>query len=88
MEGAGRTLEEIDTMYIQKVKPWKSSQWVAPSAEEMARIRKEAGTDETLALEEQRGTFSGETERGVGMDAEKKTNSNEEQAQHNEGIIR
>lgn len=46
MEGQGRTLEEIDTMYIDKVLPWKSSQWEAPPAEEMARLRKEAGTAE------------------------------------------
>ncbi|OAP59076.1 hypothetical protein AYL99_06374 [Fonsecaea erecta] len=44
VEGQGRTLEEIDTMYILGVKPWKSSEWVAPSPEEMARIRREAGT--------------------------------------------
>ncbi|EED20688.1 MFS monosaccharide transporter, putative [Talaromyces stipitatus ATCC 10500] len=29
-ETQGRTLEEVDTMYIQHVKPWKSSSWVAP----------------------------------------------------------
>ena len=26
-------MEEIDTMYISKVKPWKSSEWVAPDLE-------------------------------------------------------
>jgi len=44
MEGQGRTLEEIDTMYLIGVKPWKSASWVAPPAEEIARIRREAGT--------------------------------------------
>lgn len=29
-ETQGRTLEEVDTMYVEKVKPWKSSSWVAP----------------------------------------------------------
>ena len=29
-ETQGRSLEEIDTMYISKVKPWKSSKWVRP----------------------------------------------------------
>lgn len=29
-ETQGRTLEEVDTMYIQHVKPWKSSSWVPP----------------------------------------------------------
>ncbi|KAB8236918.1 sugar porter family MFS transporter [Aspergillus alliaceus] len=28
MEGKGRTLEEIDTMYVMKVKPWQSSKFV------------------------------------------------------------
>ncbi|KXH32313.1 hypothetical protein CSIM01_05735 [Colletotrichum simmondsii] len=45
IEGQGRTLEEIDTMYLEGVKPWKSTQWVPPSAEEMHRIRQKAGTD-------------------------------------------
>lgn len=31
-EGQGKTLEEIDTMYIQRVPPWKSA-GVVPSAE-------------------------------------------------------
>ena len=35
-ESQDRTLEEIDTMYISKVKPWKSSQWVPPSRSEGA----------------------------------------------------
>ena len=37
LEGQGRTLEEIDTMYVQKVLPWKSSKWVVPAIEEFAR---------------------------------------------------
>lgn len=28
-ESQGRSLEEIDTMYIEKVTPWKSKSWVA-----------------------------------------------------------
>jgi MFS transporter, SP family, sugar:H+ symporter len=45
IEGQGRTLEEIDTMYLEHVDPRKSTAWVPPSAEEMARIRREAGLD-------------------------------------------
>jgi SP family sugar:H+ symporter-like MFS transporter len=45
IEGQGRTLEEIDTMYLERVDPRKSTAWVPPSAEEMARIRREAGLD-------------------------------------------
>ena len=57
----------------------KSSKWVAPSAAEMARIRREAGTDETAianAKEEEmnRGTFSGETERAEDGAERKLTN--------------
>jgi hypothetical protein len=46
IEGQGRTLEEIDTMYIEKVQPWKSNKWIAPPPHEIARIRKAAGTHE------------------------------------------
>ncbi|TEA12657.1 Hexose transporter 2 [Colletotrichum sidae] len=45
IEGQGRTLEEIDTMYLERVTPWKSTQWVPPSAEQMAQIRRKAGTE-------------------------------------------
>lgn len=45
LSSLGRTLEEIDTMYLQGVLPWKSASWVAPPPEEIARIRKEAGMD-------------------------------------------
>jgi SP family sugar:H+ symporter-like MFS transporter len=36
IEGQGRTLEEIDTMYILQVSPRESSKWIAPSPEELA----------------------------------------------------
>ncbi|KAI9898072.1 hypothetical protein N3K66_006432 [Trichothecium roseum] len=45
VEGQGRTLEEIDTMYLERVEPRKSSRWVPPTPEEMARIRRLAGTE-------------------------------------------
>ena len=46
IEGQGRTLEQIDTMYIEKVLPWKSNKWIAPPPSEIARIRRLAGTHE------------------------------------------
>ena len=58
-------------MYIQRVLPWKSAKWEAPPAEEMSRIRKEAGTHDEAHLEEgqvpenERDTLSGETERAA-----------------------
>ncbi|RMD40174.1 hypothetical protein DV735_g4958, partial [Chaetothyriales sp. CBS 134920] len=56
MEGQGRTLEELDTMFIEHVPPWKSSKWVPPSAEEISRIRKEAGTDLVVSNEQKLDT--------------------------------
>ncbi|KAK4575134.1 hexose transporter hxt5 [Recurvomyces mirabilis] len=32
-ESSGRSLEEIDTMYIMRVKPWQSSKWEPPEEE-------------------------------------------------------
>lgn len=43
-ETQGRTLEEIDTMYVQHVKPWKSSSWVPP-----ANLRRAAEQEEAEA---------------------------------------
>jgi SP family sugar:H+ symporter-like MFS transporter len=66
IEGQGRTLEELDTMYIKYVVPWKSAKWEAPSAEEMARIRREAGTNDIPIAggdAAERGILSGETAR-------------------------
>lgn len=57
VEGQGRSLEELDTMYLLGVKPWESTKWEAPSAEEISKIRKQAGTDDT-AMEE--GAFAEE----------------------------
>ncbi|PGH04542.1 hypothetical protein AJ79_07068 [Helicocarpus griseus UAMH5409] len=34
IEGKGRTLEELDTMYINRVLPWKSANYVLPPLEE------------------------------------------------------
>jgi SP family sugar:H+ symporter-like MFS transporter len=62
IEGQGRTLEEIDTMYLMGVKPWESAKWVVPSLEEMdakTRERLEAANPE-LAIQR---------EAGVGADA-------------------
>jgi sugar porter (SP) family MFS transporter len=49
IEGQGRTLEEIDTMYLLGVKPWDSQKWIAPPPEEIAKIRREAGTENGVA---------------------------------------
>ncbi|KIW95822.1 uncharacterized protein Z519_02886 [Cladophialophora bantiana CBS 173.52] len=75
IEGQGRTLEEIDTMYILGVKPWKSAEWVAPPPEELAKIRREAGTDDTaetgeITPAEQRSSDETNTEKEAEKDAE------------------
>lgn len=42
-ESQGRTLEDIDTMYILGVKPWSSSRW-EPSEEEGPTLEETLGT--------------------------------------------
>lgn len=37
-ESQGRSLEEIDTMYILGVKPWQSKDWVPPEGEELPNL--------------------------------------------------
>lgn len=84
IESQGRSLEQIDTMYIEHVTPMKSNKWVAPSAAEMAAIRREAGTDETAVMQDRtvdeeapRRTMSGDTERGADENLEKTEERNE-----------
>lgn len=77
IEGQGRTLEEIDTMYIEHVSPMKSSKWEPPSTAEMSRIRQQAGTEVPVSEIEQRGIYSGETERVVDHDSEANKPDNE-----------
>jgi SP family sugar:H+ symporter-like MFS transporter len=80
MEGQGRTLEEIDTMYLSKIKPWKSNKWVSPPPHEIARIRREAGThdgDEEIAEPKERDEIEKPVEtreNGVGGAAAPTTN--------------
>ncbi|CAH0018932.1 unnamed protein product [Clonostachys rhizophaga] len=45
IEGKGLSIEEIDTAYLEHVKPWESSKWVPPTPAEMAKIRRQAGTE-------------------------------------------
>lgn len=45
IEGQGRTLEEIDTMYILKVKPWKSSKYQFPTDLDTIRGSIDKGQD-------------------------------------------
>jgi SP family sugar:H+ symporter-like MFS transporter len=63
IEGTGKTLEAIDTAYLLKVKPWKSSKWEPPSAEEMNRIRREAGVALEALPDAQSPGVSGRSDR-------------------------
>lgn len=46
IEGQGRTLEEIDTMYLMKVKPWKSSKFQFPADPNVIRGSFDKGADQ------------------------------------------
>lgn len=48
MEGQGRTLEEIDTMYIMHVPAMKSSKWKTPTLDEIGRTNR---ADEEAAVD-------------------------------------
>ncbi|EED13885.1 MFS monosaccharide transporter, putative [Talaromyces stipitatus ATCC 10500] len=53
IEGKDRTLEEIDTMYVQHVKPWESSKYVFPENEFQSSVSRgvEYGKPETTQAE-------------------------------------
>ena len=51
-------------MYLSNVLPMKSSKWIAPPPEEIARIRAEAGTHDA-ALAEQGDQLQGDRSTGV-----------------------
>lgn len=70
IETQGRTLEEIDTMYLEHVDPRKSSKWVPPTPEEMARIRREAGLDMEAAAEGHKTGSEEALQRDSGFAAE------------------
>lgn len=69
IEGQGRTLEEIDTMYILHVNPRESTKWVAPPPEELITterlVRGEvAGTGADLEQSDSARARAKETEPG------------------------
>jgi MFS transporter, SP family, sugar:H+ symporter len=89
IEGQGRTLEEIDTMYIQKVIPWQSSKWIAPPASEIGRIRARAGTGDVpldIGENEERGqSLGGDTERASDeVETRRASAEVEKEAEHRE----
>ncbi|KFH42250.1 Hexose transporter-like protein [Hapsidospora chrysogenum ATCC 11550] len=77
IEGQGRTIEEIDTAYLDHVTPWKSSKWIPPSPEEMARRRREAGTELDPEAIGDDDTTGGATRGQVDPDGPKVESSND-----------
>ncbi|KAI9727081.1 MAG: hexose transporter hxt1 [Chrysothrix sp. TS-e1954] len=60
-ESQGRTLEEIDTMYVLEIKPWKSSGWKPPR--DMGGL-----TDEAYLTPGARGIDKRDEAQGVGAE--------------------
>lgn len=76
IEGQGRTLEEIDTMYILHVNPITSSQWVAPPPDQLI-------TTEKLVRGEVAGTGV-DLEQSISARARAKETAPAPSADHNE----
>jgi len=77
IEGQGRTLEEIDTMYLLGVQPWKSAEYVVPDLEQMSgKVRKRLEeTNPEIAIANQnvegtRGVSEEENEKREGKGSE------------------
>lgn len=64
LESQGRSLEEIDTMYVTRVTPWKSTGWVAPEGEELGQTDKAVLTAGARDIEKD-GVY-GEERREIG----------------------
>ncbi|KZF25822.1 putative MFS monosaccharide transporter [Xylona heveae TC161] len=66
-ESQGKTLEEIDTMYILHVKPWESSKWIPPDNEDLVtadRLNLEPGARSIRKNNEAGGGGVQQLERG------------------------
>jgi hypothetical protein len=81
IEGQGRTLEEIDTMYLLGVKPWESAKWVVPPLEELSgdvRRRLEEGNPELRVKKAEEGGRTEEVDMEGGVRAEEGGRTEEE----------
>jgi SP family sugar:H+ symporter-like MFS transporter len=70
IEGQGRTLEEIDTMYLLGVKPWESAKWVVPNLDELDPKTRRAleETNPEIAVAAQRESTGAESDGAVGSE--------------------
>ena len=64
LEGKGKTLEEMDMMYIMRVRPWRSSRWVPPPPEERVT------TGDALDRRKQNPGEEGQTEEARHIEGE------------------
>ncbi|KAH8802770.1 sugar porter family MFS transporter [Xylogone sp. PMI_703] len=63
MEGQGRTLEELDTMYLLHVDPRKSSKWVAPPPEQLVTTERLVTRQASLGQNDPEHAGNSTTER-------------------------
>lgn len=57
-ESQGRSLEEIDTMYIIHVPPWKSSGWQPPAGDTLDEVDRAYSTHSKREVEETKGSYA------------------------------
>jgi SP family sugar:H+ symporter-like MFS transporter len=72
-ETSGRSLEEIDTMFLLEIKPWKSSKWTPTKGEDLItadKLRLNSGARDIMKRREGGGgeTEQEETVRSQGQD--------------------
>ncbi|KAG9783392.1 general substrate transporter, partial [Aureobasidium melanogenum] len=76
-ETSGRSLEEIDTMFLLEVKPWKSSKWTPPKNEDLItadKLRLNTGARDITKTREA-GLGNAEQRESVSANAERSSDS-------------
>ncbi|MCJ1383082.1 hexose transporter hxt1 [Xylographa soralifera] len=54
IEPKGRTMEEVDNMYVARVKPWQSSCWTAPVTDDAGRAGSGTTANNSVAVSDDR----------------------------------
>ncbi|KAL2420004.1 High-affinity fructose transporter ght6 [Exophiala dermatitidis] len=76
-ETSGRSLEEIDTMFLLEVKPWKSSKWTPPKNEDLItadKLRLNTGARDITKTREA-GLGNAEQRESVSANADRSSDS-------------
>lgn len=71
IEGQGRTIEDIDTMYVAHVNPLKSEKWTLPSNGETMKIHRQAGAETEADSSVDGGNVSDATQASNSVEAAK-----------------